>query len=472
MRTLRLYVLRLHLVPWLLGFGVVTYLLQLDFLVDIMDLLVARGIPVRAVFELFVLSLAWMFALSVPCGVLVASLMAFGRMSQDNEITAVKTSGINMFRVLLAPLGAAFALFLGLAAFNCWVLPESNHRLASLMVDVSQKRPTVRLVEGVFINDFPGYSLLVHRVVTNTNEMRGVTIFEFGANPSPNIITAESGTLSYMPDGDTAVLELHDGVVHEVPGDVPGARKYRQLRFDVHKIYVPGAGTALRHTIRDMRSDREMTITQLQTELAAANDQLIAAQQRAKDVLENYGIASLDLVPRADGSGAGGLWGALGVAWYRMQGKTLRTEGMPPEALSQLQLSRLEIETLQRRKASLEVEWHKKFALAFACVVFVLIGAPLGMRVRRGGVAVGFLSILFFAFYYLCLQFGESFADRLLLPPWLAMWLANIVLGGWGLFETLRVCEVGFGRGRKRSVAPAAAAVPPGPSAPLVPESA
>ena len=98
MRTLRLYVLRLHLVPWLLGFGVVTYLLQLDFLVDIMDLLVARGIPIRAVGELFVLSLAWMVALSVPCGVLVASLMTFGRMAQDNEITALKASGINVGR--------------------------------------------------------------------------------------------------------------------------------------------------------------------------------------------------------------------------------------------------------------------------------------------------------------------------------------------------------------------------------------
>src|SRR5262245_38719696 len=95
MRTLRLYVLRLHLVPWLLGFGVVTYLLQLDFLVDIMDLLIGRGIPARAVVELFLLSLGWMVALSVPCGVLVATLMTFGRMSQDNEITALKASGIN-----------------------------------------------------------------------------------------------------------------------------------------------------------------------------------------------------------------------------------------------------------------------------------------------------------------------------------------------------------------------------------------
>jgi len=457
MRTLRLYVLRLHLVPWLLGFGVVTYLLQLDFLVDIMDLLVARGIPIRAVAELFVLSLAWMIALSVPCGVLVASLMAFGRMAQDNEIVALKTSGINMFRVIMAPLLAAVLVAAGLSAFNCWVLPESNHRLASLMVDVSQKRPTVRLVEGVFINDFPGYSLLVRRVVTNSNEMRGVTIFEFGDNPSPNIIVADRGTLTYLPDGDTALLELHDGVVHEIPGDVPGARKYRQLHFDVHRIYVPGAGTALRRSVRDMRSDREMTIRQLQAEIRSANAQLDAARARAADVLENYRIPTLDLIPRGDGSGVGGNWGALGRAWYRMHGLALDLSSIPPDILSQLQLARLELETLERRRASLEVEWHKKFALAFACVVFVLIGAPLGMRVKRGGVAVGFLSILFFAFYYLCLQFGESFADRLLLPPWLAMWLANIVLGGWGLFETLRACDVRLPRRQRH----AAKATPP-----------
>jgi len=453
MRTLRLYVLRLHLVPWLLGFGVVTYLLQLDFLVDIMDLLVARGIPIQAVGELFILSLAWMVALSVPCGVLVASLMTFGRMAQDNEITALKASGINVFRVLMAPLAGAFVLFLALSAFNCWVLPESNHRLASLMVDVSQKRPTVRLAEGVFINDFPGYSLLVRRVEGTTNVMHGVTLFEFGSNPSPTIIVAERGTLSYMPDGDTALLELHDGVLHEVPGDTPGARKYRQLKFDVHRIYVPGAGTMLRRSVRDMRSDREMTLIQLQKEIKVADEQLAGARTRAQETLDAGGIASLDLVPRADGTGQGGALGALGVAIARMHGHTIDLANIPGQILSELQMSRLEIETLARRKASLEVELQKKFALAFACVVFVLVGAPLGMQVKRGGVAIGFLSILFFAFYYLCLQFGESFADRLLLPPWLAMWLANIVLGLWGLVATLQACEVQFGRPRVRRIA-------------------
>lgn len=458
MRTLRLYVLRLYLVPWLLGFGVVTYLLQLDFLVDIMDLLIGRGVPPRAVGELFLLSLGWMVALSVPCGVLVATLMTFGRMAQDQEIIALKASGINVFRVIAAPLALAFVLFLGLSAFNCWVLPEANHRLASLMVDVSQKRPTVRLAEGVFVNDFPGYSLLVRRVEGRTNVMRGVTLFEFGPNPSPTIIVADRGTLSYLPDGDTALFELHDGVVHEVPGDVPGARKYRQLQFDVHRIFIPGAGSMLRRSVRDLRSDREMTLVQLQDEIRVADEQLARTESRVNERLADEQVPSVLLVPRTDGTGLGTPAAWIAALRARMAGLQFDALLLRPETLAEFQLLRLEYETLARRKASLEVELHKKFALAFACVVFVLVGAPLGMRVRRGGVAIGFLSIAFFAFYYLCLQFGESFADRLLLPPWLAMWLANIVLGTWGLFATLAACEVRLGRTVRRAPAPGAEA--------------
>jgi lipopolysaccharide export system permease protein len=191
-----------------------------------------------------------------------------------------------------------------------------------------------------------------------------------------------------------------------------------------------------------MRSDREMSLPQLRREIASAAVQLDAAQRRGDVALAQTAIPSLLLVPRADGTGTGtpAAWLAALSAW--LQGKRIDFSTVPPAMRSELQLARLEVDTLARRKASLEVELHKKFALAFACVVFVLVGAPLGIRVRRGGVAIGFLSIVFFAFYYLCLQFGESFADRLLLPPALAMWLANIALGLWGLIATLRACEV------------------------------
>src|SRR5439155_27081807 len=113
-----------------------------------------------------------------------------------------------------------------------------------------------------------------------------------------------------------------------------------------------------------------------------------------------------------------------------------------PALGTEIDLWRVEGDAMQRRIAQLTVEIHKKFSLPAACVVFVLIGAPLGMRVRRAGPAVAFVSIGFFLFYYLCLVGGEELANRLMLPAWLAMWLPNLVLGGWGLAATLRATDV------------------------------
>jgi lipopolysaccharide export system permease protein len=215
-----------------------------------------------------------------------------------------------------------------------------------------------------------------------------------------------------------------------------------------------------------MRSDREMNLPQLQAEIRVADEQLDAAAARARGRLADTNVPSLLLVPRPDGTGLGTPAALLARLTTRMRRPDFDARLLEPQTLSELQMLRLELETLERRKASLEVEYQKKFALAFACVVFVLVGAPLGMRVRRGGVAIGFLSMVFFAFYYLCLQFGESFADRLLLPPFLAMWLANIVLGLWGLFATLSACEVRIGRrvgyaARVHDADPAPPAAPP-----------
>jgi lipopolysaccharide export system permease protein len=117
------------------------------------------------------------------------------------------------------------------------------------------------------------------------------------------------------------------------------------------------------------------------------------------------------------------------------------TRGLP-WLRTELDLWSLERLGLERRIAGLSVEIHKKFSLPLACVVFVLVGAPLGMRVRRAGPAVAFVSIGFFLFYYLCLVGGEELANRLLLPPWISMWLPNLLLGGWGLFATLRACDL------------------------------
>lgn len=452
MRLLRSYILRLHLVPFILGFGVVTFILVMDVLFDYLDLVVNRGVSPLIVLQLFGLSLGYIVALSVPCAVLVAVLMTFGRLAQDNEITALRASGVHLGSVLIGPIAAATLLAIGLTLFNNHVLPESNHAFANLLIDIGRKRPTVKLQEGVFINDFPGYNLLVQSVNGRTNEMRGVTIYQLNPGGPPTTIIAKRGYLTYTPDGRTAVLQLKDGEIHDIPADEGGSRKYRRLVFNTHVINIAGAGGLLERTIRSSRSDRELSAKDLIHDRDEQQEQYERALEQRRERFATAG-APKELLAALDGAGSRSavaeVFGRVGVG-----GVSLKADGgilvdpierfaeSRPELRTELEMWRVESAALQRRIAGLSVEIQKKFSLPAACVVFVLLGAPLGMRVKRAGPAVAFLSIAFFLFYYLCLVGGEELANRLLLPPWLAMWLPNIVLGALGIDWTLNACEV------------------------------
>lgn len=457
MRLLRSYILRLHLVPFILGFGVVTFILVMDVLFDYLDLVVNRGVSPLIVLQLFGLSLGYIVALSVPCAVLVAVLMTFGRLAQDNEITALRASGVHLGSVLMGPIVAATLLAIGLTLFNNHVLPESNHAFANLLIDIGRKRPTVKLQEGVFITDFPGYNLLVRSVNGRTNEMRGVTIYQLNPGGPPTTIIAKRGYLTYTPDGRTAVLQLKDGEIHDIPADEGGSRKYRRLVFNTHVINIVGAGGLLERTVRSSRSDRELSARDLIHDRDEQQAQYRRALEQRRERFATAG-APKELLAALDGAGSrGAVAEVLGRVGWRKQsidfsqplgeGGTSddpieRFAESRPELRTELEMWRVESAALQRRVAGLSVEIQKKFSLPAACVVFVLLGAPLGMRVKRAGPAVAFLSIAFFLFYYLCLVGGEELANRLLLPPWLAMWLPNIVLGALGIDWTLNACEV------------------------------
>src|SRR5258706_7917827 len=152
MRILERYVLREHLFPFLIGFSIVVFLLTLDFLFDLVDLAIGKGISAGIVLELFALSMGWMLALAVPCAVLIAALATFGRLAQDNEIAAMRANGINLLRIIGAPLLAASMLAGGLVPFHNHNLPGTHHRLAKLLCHASPKLPPAQSREGDFIN--------------------------------------------------------------------------------------------------------------------------------------------------------------------------------------------------------------------------------------------------------------------------------------------------------------------------------
>ncbi len=452
MRILERYVLREHLFPFLIGFSIVIFLLTLDFMFDLVDLAIGKGIPAAIVLELFALSMGWMLALAVPCAVLIATLATFGRLAQDNEIAAMRANGINLARIVGAPLAAAVLLAGGLVLFNNHILPETNHALANLMVDVSRKRPTTQISEGVFIDGFEGYNIFVEKVNNRTSQIRGVKIYQLNSSARPTTILADWGVFHSSPDGRVVTLELHDGEIHEMPPN-DQERIYRRLMFKTHIINIRNTGADLERSDSSARGDREMSLGMMRGQIMKLEKEL-AASTAARDTLihqagfKNYDAFVKAAVPRQSPRGILGFIRNVLRAISPIRPPEALPPGKPPKlfinplTMDMIQMRQVEVDALDKRVNSLDVEIQKKFSIPAACIVFVLVGAPLGIRARKSGIGVAFISIIFFVFYYLCLAGGEELADRRFLDPAVAMWTPNIVIGAIGLFLTLQAAEV------------------------------
>ena len=443
MKILTRYVLKTHIGPFFFGLAVITFVLILDFIIDIIDLILGKGLNALVVVEVFALNLAWMLALSIPMAVLVSTLMAFGRLSADNEITAIQASGTNLLSLVRPVLICAFGLSLFLVWFNDRVLPESNHRAKNLMSAIHRKRPTLTLKEGIFMNDFPGYSILIEQINDRTSEIRGITIYEVKGTKIPVTIRANRGKLDFSPEKDRLTITLYDGEVHEVDDQDP--TKYRRLTFEKHVLHVNNLGTELKLSDSQTRGDREMGISMMKEKIkdywkmvedhreqiryiAERNLQGYLSEATITSITEDLSIIPNETMDRLHKEKRG--------------------------ALRKLQNETRIIENALRQISRYEVEIHKKISIPVACLVFILVGAPLGVLTRRGGwpLALG-ISFFFFVLYWAFLIGGEQLADRRMVPAGWAMWSPNILIGGLGLY-LLRyaVYESTFTLRKKRSV--------------------
>jgi lipopolysaccharide export system permease protein len=436
------YILKEHIGPFFGALIIITFLFLIDFMVHLMDSVLSKGLPTQIVLEVFVLNLAWMLALSIPMAVLVASLMAFGRWSADHEITAIKAAGIKPFRLMLPVLLAGGFLMLGLIVFNNWVLPESNHRAASLMSDISRKKPHAFIDAGKLLTDFPGVQLWIDRIDKNTGKLYGIQIFEFEGKGKPKLIQADSATMEYGDMGSTLILNLQDGENH-IP-DAEDANKYFRIRFRTQELFLSTPDDRLQRRERKHRGDREMPIQDMLKVVYEAGDrQVRLIDDNAKDVWRN-----MDMIVqfvKGDTSAYAELLAGTAVpdtsATLLEEARAIRFL-IVQEKGSNRKIERIlsRIDREERRIAQYWVEIHKKFSIPVACVVFVLIGAPLGIMARKGGIGTGVVySLVFFVLYWAFLIGGENMADKLLISPELAMWSPNILIGVLGVLLTYKM---------------------------------
>lgn len=446
MRVLTRYVLKELWLPFVASLSVLTFILIMNHLLKVFDLLLGRGVPLWAVTRLLLLMLPFTFALTVPMSTLVATLMAFGRLSGDNETTAVRTSGISLLRLLTPALAAAAVLSGAMMYFNNVVLPRVNHEYAALYSDISRKKPAVHIRQGVFVDDFPGYHILIRSEDEETGELHGVTVYQDAAGTEgARTIVAQRGRLQPRPEEDMLTLHLFDGEMHEV--DPVNPDRYLRLRFRTTSIHLSGLHLQLEQRTRSYKSDREMTSAEIRERIAAFEEEARSLSGRIADMAD--GRLGLTLGP---------LWPTRGPipaepAW-----------GLHAERRFLMKLQN-EVQSVEYRRRDISryaVELQKKYSVAVSCLVFVIIGAPIGIITRRGGIGTGFgISLLFFVVYYIFLIGGEELADRRFVSPAVAMWAANVIVGAVGIYLVAVVMMEWRGHRRAREAAEEREPLPP-----------
>jgi lipopolysaccharide export system permease protein len=452
-RILSRYLLRQHVAPLVFSLAALTSLMLINQVAKQFGNLVGKGLPALVIVEVFVLSIPFIVAITLPMAVLVAVLYAFSHLAADNEITAMKACGISVGRMLGPVLGGAALVAAFSFAWNDQVLPRSNHRLRTLLVDIQRKKSTFTLKEQAFNEVVQGQLFLrASRIDYAANRLKDVTIYDLQDAERRRIISADSGTMATTPGGHDLYLTLMDGDIREVKRAEP--TQFNRTFYQTNVIRVAGIGNTFEPTENDTyRGDRELTICEMERVVRQAGRDVERARQGARrtvvDDLRRFAwLAPAGPVPEGTPDTAltaslycralRGVAGWLVPAEAQAAAATQRPpRDLPPAVFVSPGGAAGDVQRVRaalQRAAIYEVEIQKKLAISAACMIFALVGLPLAIRFPRGGVGLVIgTSLVVFTIYYVGLIGGEELGDRLIVSPFLAMWGPNIIFSIFGL---------------------------------------
>jgi len=363
-KTTYFYILKEVVPVFFIGLMIFTVILLMDKIVKLIELIVSRGGSIGNTLMLFLFISPSFLILTIPMSVLLATLLSFGRLSSDSEITAFKASGMSLYQLfipvsvfsVLAYLLTSFLVFYG--------LPWGNRGFKATLYLISQSKADIEIKERVFNDAFDGLVVYVDKVPIQGRKMEGILIYDERDKGKLSTIFAQEGFLIQNQKSQEVILRLQRGDIHRLEAQ---SNTFQRVQFDAYDLRLELAKALF--AIGKKLKEHEMSIEDLREKIEAMN-------KRGEDT------------------------------------------------------------------TSQKVELHKRYAIPFSCIVFGLIGLPLGIQPRRSGRSYGFVfSILILLAYYTCLIVFEIFAVRKMLPPYVAGWAPNILLGSLGTYLLIKAAN-------------------------------
>jgi lipopolysaccharide export system permease protein len=453
------FLLKSFIGPLIFTFFIVLIILILQFLWMYVDELAGKGLDFKTLSELLYHFALTFVPTALPLGILLASLMTFGNMGEFSELSALKSSGIPLQRIMLPLIFLIGFIAIVSFFFSNNVLPYSTEKARTLLYDIRKKKPDINIQAGTFYNGVPDFSIKITKKDPVTNRLDNLIIYDHRERRGNySVILADSGYMRLTKDETGLIMTLYNGYGFNELTEKnvsPSSRKYpaRQDYFEEQNIVIPLTGFDLQRSEEGyLKSGPAMlNISQLTFSIDSLNKKYIA---KLNDEFKNFKNIKLYVVrnlkanmPDPDSKpetkysarkfDSKALFDSLTV--LEKKAVLLKAIASLKEGNSILaeknESQHYEIKTIKRY----EVEWNKKLTMSFACLVFFFIGAPLGAIIRKGGLGTpAVISIFFFVVYYVISISGQKLVEEDVVGTFAGMWAASYILLPIGIFLTYK----------------------------------
>lgn len=445
-------ILKAFVWPFVATFFITLFVFMMQILWKYIDDLVGKGLDMVTLTKFLIYASATLVTLAMPISILLSSIMTFGKLGENFELVAIKSSGISLLR-FMRPLFFVSIVLSGIAfLFANYIAPVANLKFAVIYHDIYEKSPAFDLKDGVFYDGFRGFSIKVDKKDKDRSTLHKVLIYEQSNGVQDNTIISESGKMSMSTDKKFLEFKLENGNRYEENGTFNstknefinlGFKEYTKL-FDLSQLNLQKTSDSL-----FMNNIRMKTMRQLNVDLDSLKKVPDSLYRRNKTQLAFY-------VKYSNFKDSSATKKEMAVVKEKTPAKKVAAfDSLVPDTLKSivyeqtlnnvnnarnlLQMAAMDYKSQNDDFTQHEIEWHKKLSLSIACLVLFFIGAPLGSIIRKGGLGLPLvMALVFFMIFYLLNIFGEKFTKEHTLIPIIGMWLPVIVLSPIGFFLTYK----------------------------------
>ena len=490
MKRLHKFILKSYIGPLVATFFVSLFILLMQFLWRYIDDLAGKGLEWTIIAELVLYVSARLVPTALPLAILLSSIMTFGNLGENFELTAVKSAGVSLQKFMAPLIFLTVAISIGAFYYSEYVIPYTNLKTAALLYDVKNQRPELQIKEGMFYNGIEGYSIKIAKKNYKTNLLQNIMVYDHSENKTNVKVTlADSGYMRMTGDEQNLILTLYNGYTFEEIQESKRKRQkdktypHQRQSFEKQVVIFKLSGIDFNRSDEDLfKSNYQMFNLQ---QLDYATDSLTKQYNNqinrfSKTIISSNYFKKENLLLNAQkdrskykkrnfkdkelGRKEINLKLANNVIdTTKSDSIVLLSHSFSPDSVFNIQKSKDKTTVINHAltyarntqnsinnskkqfKHSAErirrhqIEWHRKFSLSFACIVFFFIGAPFGAIIRKGGFGTPVVvSVLFFILYYIIAISGEKFAREGIISPNIGMWLSSFVLMPLGIFLTYK----------------------------------